>query len=50
MSGSTFSALTGLNNASKMVDQIVAKVAFKANVNVIKANDKMIGWLLDIKS
>ena len=36
--------------AEEMVDQIVAKVAFKANFNVIKANDEMIGSLLDIKS
>ncbi len=36
--------------AEEMVDQIVSKAAFKANVNVIKANDEMIGSLLDIKS
>ncbi len=36
--------------AEEMVDQIVAKAAFKANINVIKANDEMIGNLLDIKS
>ena len=36
--------------AEEMVDQIVAKAEMKANVNVIKANDKMIGLLLDIKS
>lgn len=36
--------------AEEMVDQIVAKAAFKANFNVIKANDEMIGSLLDIKS
>ena len=36
--------------AEEMVDQIVAKAAFKANVNVIRANDEMIGSLLDIKS
>lgn len=36
--------------AEEMVDQIVAKAAFKANINVIKANDEMIGSLLDIKS
>jgi flagellar hook protein FlgE len=34
----------------EMVDQIVAKATFKGNVNVIKANDEMIGSLLDIKS
>ena len=33
-----------------MIDQIVSKAAFKANVNVIKANDEMIGSLLDTKS
>ena len=34
----------------EIVDQIVAKAAFKANVNVIKANDELIGSILDIKS
>ena len=34
----------------EIVDQIVSKVAFKANVNVIKANDELIGTILDIKS
>ena len=34
----------------EMIDQIVSKAAFKANVNVIKANDEMIGSLLDTKS
>lgn len=33
----------------EIVDQIVSKVAFKANVNVIKANDEMLGSILDIK-
>ena len=36
--------------AEEMVDQIVAKATFEANVNVIKANDEIIGSLLDIKS
>jgi flagellar basal-body rod protein FlgG len=34
----------------EIVDQIVAKAAFKANINVIKANDDLIGSILDIKS
>jgi flagellar basal-body rod protein FlgG len=34
----------------EIVDQIVAKAAFKANVNVIKANDEMLGTILDIKT
>ena len=34
----------------EMIDQIVSKAAFKANVNVIKANDEIIGSLLDTKS
>ena len=34
----------------EIVDQIVAKAAFKANVNVIKANDELLGTILDIKS
>ncbi|MBT5469372.1 MAG: flagellar basal body rod protein, partial [Nitrospina sp.] len=33
----------------EIVDQIVSKAAFKANVNVIKANDEMLGSILDIK-
>ena len=36
--------------AEEMVDQIVSKAAFKANVNVIKASDEMLGSILDIKS
>ena len=36
--------------AEAMVDQFVTKATFEANVNVIKANDEMIGSLLDIKS
>ena len=36
--------------AEEIVDQIVAKAAFKANFNIIEANDEMIGSLLDIKS
>ena len=36
--------------AEEMVDQIINKAAFKANVNIIKTNDKMLGSLLDIKS
>ena len=34
----------------EIVDQIVAKAAFKANVNDIKANDELLGTILDIKS
>ena len=34
----------------EIVDQIVSKVAFKANANVIKTNDEMLGSILDIKS
>ena len=34
----------------EIVDQIVTKVAFKANINVIKANNEMLGSILDIKS
>jgi len=36
--------------AEEMVEQIVSKATFKANANVIKANDDMLGSLLDIKS
>ena len=36
--------------AEEMVDQILSRAAFKANVNVIKANDEMIGSLIDTKS
>ena len=34
----------------EIVDQIVSKAAFKASVNVIKANDEMLGNILDIKT
>jgi flagellar basal-body rod protein FlgG len=34
----------------EIVDQILTKVAFKANINVIKANNEMLGSILDIKS
>ena len=33
----------------EIVDQIVSKAAFEANVNVIKANDEILGSILDIK-
>ena len=36
--------------AAEMIDQIITKAAFKANFNVIKTNDEMLGSLLDIKS
>ena len=36
--------------AEEMVDQIVSKAVFKANVNVIKVSDEMLGSILDIKS
>ena len=39
-----------IDMTEKMVDQITTKVAFKVNVNVIKANEEMLGSLLDIKS
>ena len=32
-----------------MFEQIIAKAAFKASINVIKDNDEMIGLLLDFK-
>ena len=34
----------------EFIDQIVSKVEFKANINVIKANNEMLGSILDIKS
>ena len=33
----------------EMVDQIATSATFKANVKVIKANDEMLGSLIDIK-
>ncbi len=36
--------------AEEAINQIIAKTAFKANANVIKASDEMLGTLLDIKS
>jgi flagellar basal-body rod protein FlgG len=34
----------------EIADKIVSKVEFKANINVIKAYNKMLGSILDIKS
>jgi len=34
----------------EFVDQIVSKLAFKANINVIKTSNEMLGSILDIKS
>ena len=36
--------------AEEMVEQIVFKATFSANAKIIKANDDMLGSLLDIKS
>jgi len=36
--------------ASEMVDQIIARVAFKANINVIKTANEMTGAILNIKA
>ena len=41
--------LANVKIASKMIDQISSVVSFKSNSNVIKATDKMTGYLLDIK-
>jgi flagellar hook protein FlgE len=41
---------TPVDITEEIVDQIVSKVAFKANINVIKTNDDMLGSILDIKS
>lgn len=35
---------------TEMVDQVVAKLAFKANINVIKTTDEMMGAILNIKA
>tara|TARA_B100000686_G_C16490964_1_gene812042 strand:+ start:651 stop:827 length:177 start_codon:yes stop_codon:yes gene_type:complete len=34
----------------EIIDHIVSKSAFQASVNVINANDEILGTLLDIKS
>jgi flagellar basal-body rod protein FlgG len=41
---------SNLDITEEIVEQIVSKVAFKANINVIKANDELLGRILDIKS
>ena len=41
---------SNVNTTEEIVDQIAAKAAFTANVNVIKTNDKLLGTILDIKS
>ena len=47
---SGFLESSNVDIAEEMVDQIVSRAAFKANSNIIKTNDEMIGSLLDIKS
>jgi flagellar basal-body rod protein FlgG len=47
---SGFLESSNVDITEEIVDQIVAKAAFKANVNVIKANDELLGTILDIKS
>ena len=41
---------SNVNITEEIVEQIVSKAAFKANINVIKANDELLGTILDIKS
>jgi flagellar basal-body rod protein FlgG len=41
---------SNVNITEEVVNQIVSKAAFKANINVIKANDELLGSILDIKS
>jgi flagellar hook protein FlgE len=48
--GSEFLEVSNVDIEEEMVEQIITKAAFKANINVIKAKDEMIGSLLDIKS
>ena len=47
---SGFLESSNVDITEEIVDQIVASAAFKANVNVIKTNDEMLGSILDIKS
>ena len=42
--------LSNVDLIKEAVDQIVAKAGFKANVNVIRTADEMLGTLLDIKA
>ncbi len=42
--------LSNVNIVSEVVDQILAKTAFKANANVIRTADEMLGTILDIKT
>ena len=41
---------TNVNISKEMVNQIIAKSEFKANVKVFKIADENIGTILDIKS
>jgi flagellar hook protein FlgE len=41
---------TNVNISKEMVNQIIAKSEFKANVKVVKIADENIGTILDIKS
>ena len=42
--------LSNVDLIKEAVDQIVAKAGFKANVNIIRTADEMLGTLLDIKA
>lgn len=42
--------MSNVDIAAEVVDQILAKTAFKANASVIRTSDEMVGTLLDIKT
>ena len=48
--GINFPEDTNVNISKEMVNQIITKSEFKANVKVVKIADENIGTILDIKS
>ena len=46
---SGFLEASNVDTTEEMVDQIINRATFKANVKVIKTNNEMLGSLIDIK-
>ena len=48
-SGFKKSQVNNVDITEEMVDQINTRAIFKANINIIKAKDEMLGSIIDIK-
>lgn len=48
-SGLKKSQVNNVDITEEMVDQIDTRATFKANINIIKAKDEMLGSIIDIK-